>query len=361
MRSTHWLTYAGALGFLLGSAGQFTLRADEAAEARAIRLIEETGGTVTRDEHAAGKPVIGVSLCGAKLTDDAVKCLSAFPQLRSLDLCRTQGLNWRRIKYLADVKGLESLNMSRCNDIVIGALYHLAALKNLRSLDVSYCDEINDSILANLVEYFPRLQFLGIAGCKPITAKGLKELHVMKRLDSLNVSHCDFTDAEVKEISRMIDLRSLAIAGNPRVTVNGLKTLATLENLEVLDMSNSSAVASASIKAIGELKKLHTLNISNCPRLSSHSLSGLSTLKQLRTLNLAYTEIEDYGLEYLVELLPQLRSLDISGCAYITDAGMKELARLGHLETLNVRQCRKVSDNGARTVIAAFPKLKLDR
>jgi len=133
MRSTHWLTYAGALGFLLGSAGQFTLRADEAAEARAIRLIEETGGTVTRDEHAAGKPVIGVSLCGAKLTDDAVKCLSAFPQLRSLDLCRTQGLNWRRIKYLADVKGLESLNMSRCNDIVIGALYHLAALKNLRS------------------------------------------------------------------------------------------------------------------------------------------------------------------------------------------------------------------------------------
>ena len=105
MRTKHWLVFAGALGALLASAGEFTLRANT-AEGWAVCLVEESGGTVVRDDTVAGKPVVAVSLCGAKLSDEVLKCLTAFPRLRSLDLCRAEGVTSKRIKMLAELKEL---------------------------------------------------------------------------------------------------------------------------------------------------------------------------------------------------------------------------------------------------------------
>jgi hypothetical protein len=150
MCSTRWLGFAGALGLVLGSADLFTLRADEPAE--------------------AGRPVVAVSLCGAKLSDDLLKSLAAFHRLRALDLCHTEGLTPKRVALLANLTGLESLNVSRCPDVNAHGLFKLAALKNLRFLDVSHCTEVGDCELTAIRRNFPKLRSLNVTGCKDVHA-----------------------------------------------------------------------------------------------------------------------------------------------------------------------------------------------
>lgn len=360
MRATHWVACAGALGLLLGSSGLFSVRADEA---KAVRLVEDAGGMVIREGAAPDSPVIAVSLCGGVIDDAVLKTLTAFPNLRTLDLCRAKGLTSKRVRLLADLKGLESLNVSRCPDITGHGMYKLAALKNLRSLDVSYCPEIDDCGLEALTEFFPKLESLNIAGCKALTARGLKELRNLCLLTTLVATDCDLNDDSIREVAGTTTLKHLSLAGSTRATVNGLKALAALTDLESLDLSSSPVVTSSVLATLGgKLTKLHTLGLANCPRMANHSLKALRNLKQLHTLNLAgFPELENYGLEYLVTTLPQLRALDISGCTDINDEGMRVLVKLSQLQTIDLRGCRNVSAGGAKALTDALPKLKLDR
>ncbi len=71
-------------------------RADE-AEDKAVAFVEKLGGTVTRDEKAPGKPVVGVSFqptiiivkTEGKVTDSDLKELVGLKNLTTLDLGST--------------------------------------------------------------------------------------------------------------------------------------------------------------------------------------------------------------------------------------------------------------------------------
>jgi hypothetical protein len=362
MFSTRWLVWAAALGALFGSANLFPVRAAESAEERALRLIDCAGGAVIRDEAVCGQPVIAVSLCGSTVNDDLLKSLAAFPQLRTLDLCRTEGLTSKRARFLADLKELETLNVSRCPNVTGHGLYKLSALKNLRVLDVSYCPEIDDCGLEALTEYFPKVRALDISGCTAISARGLRELRELKTLEVLTAANCDFNDDALKEIAAMKQLRSLSLRGSQRAGVNGFRALATLENLEAIDLSDSNVVSSAVIMPLFQkLTKLHTVSIANCPRLANHSLRAFRSLKELRTLNIAgFPHLEAYGIEYLVQAAPNLRAIDMTG-SEVDDEAMKVLVKMSQLERLDVRGCKHVSASGAKVLTDALPKLKLDR
>jgi hypothetical protein len=353
---------SAALVGLFGSVDFVPVRADDAQE-RALDRIDCAGGVVIRDESAAGKPVVGVSLCGAKVDDDLLKCLSAFPHLRTLDLCKTDGLTSNRLRFIANLKELEALNVSRCPDVLGHGLCALSALKNLRALDVSYCPQVEDDVLEFFAEIFPKLRSLDISGCKSVRAAGLRELRVLTALEVLTAADCDFTDAEVREIAAVTSLRVLSIAGSPRTTVVGSKALSALERLEVLDLSGSPAVTSAVLATLApKLQKLQVLTMAHCPQLANHSLKQLRTMKQLHTLRLAGCEqLEDYGIEYLVHAVPNLKVLDLSGCPDINDEAARMLTKLNHLESLDLRGCKNVSATGAKALTDALPKLKLDR
>ncbi|MBM3980439.1 MAG: hypothetical protein FJ304_09150 [Planctomycetes bacterium] len=354
--------FAVALAVLFGSAVLSPARA-ETPEERAQKLIDDAGGIALRDDAAPGKPVVAVSLCGAKVSDDLLKSLAAFPQLRTVDLCRAEGMTSKRARLLADVKLLESLNVSRCADLTGHGLYKLSALKNLRVLDVSYCPEIDDCGLEALAEYFPKLRSLDISGCTSLTARGLKELRAIEGLEVLHAGHANLDDAAVKEIATLTKLRALSLRGAQRATLTGMRSLVTLVDLEVLDLSDSNATTSAVLAPLClKLTKLHTLSIANCPRLANHTLNMLRNAKNLQTLNISgFPHLETYGLEYLVRSAPNLRALDITGCGEVNDDGMRVLAKLGQLERLDVRGCKGISANGAKVIADAKPNLKLDR
>src|SRR5438445_774213 len=60
-----------------------TVRADEAA---ALKLVKQLDGKITRDETQPGKPAIVVSVIVSDLTDEGLKELMAFTQLKELKL-----------------------------------------------------------------------------------------------------------------------------------------------------------------------------------------------------------------------------------------------------------------------------------
>ena len=64
--------------------------AGRADEATAVKMIEKLGGTVTRDNRIAGKPVVDVDLRGTKVTDAGLKELKEFKDLQTLNLAATK-------------------------------------------------------------------------------------------------------------------------------------------------------------------------------------------------------------------------------------------------------------------------------
>src|SRR6266852_6045879 len=77
MKAQYWWIFLAIL--LVGGPA----RSDEAS---ALATIEKLNGEVERAENEPGKPVVMVRLGGRKVTDDALKELSAFPELRTLYL-----------------------------------------------------------------------------------------------------------------------------------------------------------------------------------------------------------------------------------------------------------------------------------
>ena len=93
-------------------------------EERAVNAILKSGGQVTRDEKLPGRPVVGVTLKGPKVTDSDLEDLKELKGLRWLDLSRTQ-ITGAGLKDLKELKGLQSLDLR-------GTKITDAGLKDLR-------------------------------------------------------------------------------------------------------------------------------------------------------------------------------------------------------------------------------------
>jgi internalin A len=167
------------------------------------------------------------------------------------------------------------------------------------------------------------------------------------------------TDAELKELAPLKDLRKLKLAGN-EITGAGLKHLAPLEKLQELDLSRTrvgdeglkelapfaelrsldlmnAGVTDAGLTHLAPLTKLRTLNLWNAG-VTDAGLKALAPLKELQSLNLTNAQVTDAGLEELA-LLGDLQSLDLSG-TQVTDAGLTEVARHKDLQSLGLMNTR---------------------
>lgn len=381
MRLTHRWLLATPLAALLLTAAPTAARADE-AEDRALLLIERVGGSVVRGPEVAGLPVVAVKLTGVKIDADLMKSLTAFPQLKGLDLAGCPGLNSRYLKQLASLPQLESLNLSHNPGVHGHFVAKLASLKHLRHLDISYCEDIDECGLEAIARNFKEIQHLDISGCREVTDEALRELRNNKELQVLHLANCLITDAGLKEVATFKELRTVNLANCPNITNSGVKELAVLEQLETLSVAGCDKLNYAAFRdapgfkevrnldvsrtkifpgACRSMTRLQTLNISGI-RMSGHGLKQLTVFKELQTLIVTdNANLRDYGLEYLVHSVPQLQVLDVSGCEQLTDNGVKELAALKQLQILNLRRCAQVSDAGANALTAALPKIKLDR
>jgi uncharacterized protein (TIGR03067 family) len=107
--------------------------ADDEQE-KAVKVFEAMKARVTRDEKAAGRPVVGLSLFRTGANDDALKNLKALKHLRELDLLGT-GITDAGLKELRRLHKLQDLNL-RFTNVTGAGLRELKNLKNLQTLSL---------------------------------------------------------------------------------------------------------------------------------------------------------------------------------------------------------------------------------
>jgi uncharacterized protein (TIGR03067 family) len=324
----------------------------KAAEDKAVAAITKLGGQVTRDEKAAGKPVVAVSLSSVPVTDAALaELLKDLKNLETLDLFKTKVTD-AGLKELQGLNNLRSLSLgfTKVSDKGIKELKHL---KSLNSLSLNNNTGITDAGLDDLAE-LENLQTLDLTATA-VTDAGLKALRACNKLQWLVLAETKVTDAGLKEINGIESLQILWLS-NCQISDAGLKELKGLKNLERLRLDNTK-VTGAGLAELAELSALFHLGLSHAP-VTDAGLKGLKEFKTLRRLDLDRTLVTDAGLKELHDL-KTLQTLSLSETK-VTDLGLKDLQAIVGLQELYVGSTR-LTDAGIKRLQAALPDLRIMR
>lgn len=268
---------------------------EKAPEDKAVEAITALGGTITRDDTAAGKPVIAVSFEHTGITNE--------------------GLN-----VLKELKHLQSLNLHRCYRVTDAALPEIAKLKSLTSLDLGFTGlqtdtAINEGHLGESI--FVTLVFrmgLGIPrrDCTGITNQGLTHLKQLEHLQSLNLNGTQITDAGLAELKTLKTLQSLVIGYNEKITGTGLAEFKDLKNLQHLDLIHSD-ITDEGAKCLAQLQSLKTIDLRGS-KITDAGLKELQSLHNLTELNLCLVpggpfDVTREGINELRAALPEAKIL----------------------------------------------------
>jgi hypothetical protein len=266
-----------------------------------------------------------LNLFGCDLTDDSVKQLARFKNLRRLDLTAT-----------------------RVSDVGVQAL---PGLPDLRALHLG-TTKISNAGLKDVTR-IASLRELSIS-TPGVTEAGLKELSNLKRLQTLDISSVNLSSAGLKHLARCRNLRDLDVGG--RIKEADWNLLASLKKLEILRLYRSK-LTPARVKGLGALQHLTELNVAVNPELGDAGLAEIGALKNLRILNLQQSDVTDAGLHHLAGL-EQLEKLNLRD-GKITDAGLVHLARHKSLRMLDLAGT-PLTDAGLKTILT-FESDRLER
>jgi hypothetical protein len=159
--------------------------------------------------------VISVSFEDAEVTDDGLRHLKAFGQLRRLSLSGA-AITDNGLKYLDGLSQLERLELGR------KAPWFVDSDLSQQSAARQGGTRITDGGLAHLEE-LRRLKTLYLVGTE-VTDMGLQHLEHLNELEWLNLSHTRVTDAGLEHLKGLIRLRQLYLTGT-KVTDGGVRDL----------------------------------------------------------------------------------------------------------------------------------------
>ena len=117
------------------------------------KQFQEFGGTITFNEDAPAKSVIGVQLPAVKTTDVQMELLRGLDKLQTLDVSNSK-VSDKGLYHLSELIELRSLDLDG-TEITDEGLTHLSKLKNLQTLELSGTQVSDDG-----VEYLKNLSQL---------------------------------------------------------------------------------------------------------------------------------------------------------------------------------------------------------
>ncbi len=236
--------------------------------------------------------------------------------------------NWLGDEFFQEVTSVQFIN----RPVTDLDLAPLARLDRLEEFHISGAP-ITDAGLkhvANLKE----LRILSLWETPGITDAGLAYLTALTKLQHLNLYRCEITDAGLVHLRTMENLERLDIA-KTGVTGPGLSHLGRMSKLKKLFTPTNSA----GLTHIGRLHGLQEL-CAYQPRkpIPGDGLAHLANLKSLRVLQLGDNLCSETGLATLSGL-SGLTQLGIGG-ERVTDAGLTHIAKLQGLQELTLYKSR---------------------
>ena len=290
-----------------------------------------------------------------RITDVGLAHLSELPNLKQLSISRAHSASPERNREYYTDRGLESLVRCRkLEELGIGSIGisdvgmgHIAQFTSLTKLNLFGCDNVTDTGLSrlaalkslkNLSVSHSAVSIAGLNKLKPMpdltnlrvrsferggaildisTLTALEDLYLIPRSDEVV-----FVDADLRCLSGLKRLRSLQIVPCD-YTNEGMEYLAGLTNMERLGIGGSG-LTDEGLRCLTNMKKLKLLYIrgrwdgkKGTFESSSITNEGLRHLGQLKALGVLeiYSDYDfsDAALSRLLRELPNLSTLKING------------------------------------------------
>jgi Leucine-rich repeat (LRR) protein len=247
-----------------------------------------------------------LDLSDTSVTDEGMVYLRDSTQLHFLDIERTsvtdEGLNW--------LKNLKKLRYLPCRESQLtlpGMIHLIETLQDRPSEDVFTTACLTRDTGHHL---FPTA--LDLHGMR-ISDDDLRLIVPSIELDTINLSDNPLSDAGVRHIAKIPQLRQLWISG-PRISGEGLARLQDCRSLKTLWLTDTRATED-DLPVLANMKQLRTLNLSGMTftKKGIEQLQALSHLETLIVDSTALTPNEVHVLQgnnpELVIILSQKRAL----------------------------------------------------
>ncbi|KAF2637210.1 RNI-like protein [Massarina eburnea CBS 473.64] len=291
---------------------------------------------------------------------------------------------------LSGCKRVERLTLTNCSyltDLSLTAMLH--GNRNLLALDVTGLDSMTDRTMFVLAENAVRLQGLNITNCKKITDDSLESVaKSCKHLKRLKLNGCaqvtdksiiafarncryileidlhDCKNLEDESITTLLTegphLRELRLAHCSRITDRAFLRLpneATYDALRILDLTDCNELQDTGVqKIVQAAPRLRNLVLNKCRNITDRAVMAITRLgKNLHYIHLGHcSRITDAGVMQLVKLCNRIRYIDLACCTNLTDASITQLAMLPKLKRIGLVKCGAITD---RSILAlAKPK-----
>lgn len=155
-------------------------------------------------------------------------------------------------------------------------------------------------------------------------------------------------------------LRELRLAHCMRITDEAFLQLPSdqhYESLRILDLSDCHELQDAGLQRIVQAApRLRNLVLAKCRNITDRGLVGITKLgKNLHYVHLGHcSRITDQGVSYLVKYCNRIRYIDLACCHALTDNSVELLAALPKLKRIGLVKCGNITD---RSILAlAKPK-----
>jgi len=264
---------------------------------------------VLRSHHRASRVRV-------RTTDGGLAALVAeAPDLRELDLSRSDSLTAAGLTQLRNLRALECLSLCDCPAVTDSSVAHLAGLSSLRRLSLSYCT-LTDAGVEELCARLPQLTHLSLWGCYRITDEALRHIGTLRHLAQLDLWGCFQLRSGLVHLRSLQRLRSLNLQGCRMLQSDGARALASLQLTE-LNLSGCVALCNASLSvALSTQHCLRSLAVRSVPWLTADALPTLCSLAALQHLDLSHCpalQAERDDFDHLLKL-PTLKHLNLQNC-----------------------------------------------
>lgn len=155
-------------------------------------------------------------------------------------------------------------------------------------------------------------------------------------------------------------LRELRLAECSLITDEAFLQMPTdqkFEALRILDLTNCHELQDAGLnKIVQAAPRLRNLVLAKCRNITDRGVLAITKLgKNLHFLHLGHcSNITDYGVSYLVKHCNRIRYIDFSCCVNLTDESVSLLALLPKLKRIGLVKCANITDRSIRAL--ARPK-----
>ncbi|KAF2114457.1 hypothetical protein BDV96DRAFT_494876 [Lophiotrema nucula] len=308
---------------------------------------------------------LNLSALGTEVSDGTLLPLQGCKRVERLTLTNCTKLTDQSLTaMLKDNRSLLALDVTSLDSITDRTMFALAqnAIR-LQGLNITNCKKITDDSLEAVARNCRHVKRLKLNGCSQLTDKSIIAFAMNCRY-ILEIDLHDCKNLEDESITTLITegphLRELRLAHCWRITDHAFLRLpseATYESLRILDLTDCGELQDAGVqKIVQAAPRLRNLVLAKCRLLTDRAVLAITRLgKNLHYIHLGHcSRITDAGVSQLVKLCNRIRYIDLACCSNLTDNSVTQLATLPKLKRIGLVKCGNITD---RSILAlAKPK-----